>query len=312
VQPEISGEKTKVPIKKVIEDLRIKGNWTLEQIRKREIITVQESGQTKSWFNGYYDNQGARVEGAVRNCIRMTLIGQVFPIMSGLANKKEIENVIEAVRHYLKDKKIGGFHLNTDFDIPHYMDLGRAFGFAYGTKENGAFFSHMTVMYAYALYKRGFVQEGYDVLQSIYNMCVDTEKSKIYPGIPEYFDPQGRGFYHYLTGAASWLVLTKLTQVFGIRGDGGDLVLEPKLLGEEFDPNTAKAIVICHFAGKKITVSFENSKKLDYGTYGIKEVLLNEKTVTLDQLNTNSVKIQREIIENAPQTCDLRVVLGVA
>ena len=30
------------------------------------------------------------------------------------------------------------------------------FGFAYGEKENGAVFSHMTVMFAYALYQRGF------------------------------------------------------------------------------------------------------------------------------------------------------------
>ena len=32
---------------------------------------------------------------------------------------------------------------------------------AYGEKENGAVFSHMTVMYANALYQRGFVKEGY-------------------------------------------------------------------------------------------------------------------------------------------------------
>ena len=138
------------------------------------------------------------MEGAKEDRVRMTLAGQVFPIMSGLANEQEIEDVTEAARNYLKDKKLGGIHLNTDFGIPRYMDLGRAFGFAYGTKENGAFFSHMTVMYANALYKRGFVREGYDVLQSIYNMCIDTEKSKIYPGIPEYFDSQGRGYYHYL------------------------------------------------------------------------------------------------------------------
>jgi len=218
VQPEISGEKTKVPLKGVIEDLRKKGNWIFEQIRKNEIISVKENGHEYSWFNGYYDNQGARVEGRVGDRVRMTLVGQVFPIMSGLANEKEIKSVIKAVGQYLKDKKLKGFRLNTDFNIPHYMDLGRAFGFAYGTKENGAFFSHMIVMYAYALYKRGFAREGYDVLRSIYNMCADTGKSKIYPGIPEYFDSQGRGFYHYLTGAASWLILTQLTQVFGVRG----------------------------------------------------------------------------------------------
>ena len=33
-------------------------------------------------------------------------------------------------------------------------------GFGYGQKENGAIFSHMQMMYAYSLIKRGFVKEG--------------------------------------------------------------------------------------------------------------------------------------------------------
>lgn len=45
--------------------------------------------------------------------------------------------------------------------------MGRMFGFAYGEKENGAVFSHMTVMYANALYKRGYVEEGYKALQTL-------------------------------------------------------------------------------------------------------------------------------------------------
>src|SRR3990167_5958334 len=47
----------------------------------------------------------------------------------------------------------------------------------------------------------GFVNEGREVIDSIYKMCLRTEKSKIYPGIPEYFNSEGRGMYHYLTGS---------------------------------------------------------------------------------------------------------------
>ena len=39
------------------------------------------------------------------------------------------------------------------------------FGFAYGEKENGAVFSHMAVMYANALYRRGFAREGNKALR---------------------------------------------------------------------------------------------------------------------------------------------------
>lgn len=309
VQPEISGEKSDIPVKKVVEDLRLKGQWIFEHIRKNEIITVKEGGQGNSWFNGYYDNQGEPVEGAKTSSVRMTLTGQVFPIMSGLANEKEIKSVAKAVRHYLQDKELGGFRLNTDFDVPHYMDLGRAFGFAYGTKENGAFFSHMIVMYAYALYKRGFVREGYDALRSIYNMCIDTEKSKIYPGVPEYFDSQGRGYYHYLTGAASWLVLTQLTQVFGVRGEGGDLLLAPKLVKEEFDPQALTASVSCHFAGKKVFVTYENPKNLDFGSYNIKEVFYNGEKISTGKGHENAVLIKRDLIESTQVECAIQVIL---
>ena len=41
-------------------------------------------------------------------------------------------------------QKAGGYRLNTDFKEEKF-DLGRMFGFAYGEKENGAVFSHMTV-----------------------------------------------------------------------------------------------------------------------------------------------------------------------
>jgi len=310
VQPEITGKQTKVSIKEVVKDLRLKGKWIFEQIRKNEIITSKKSNQGNSWFNGYYDNQGKRVEGAVKSNVRMTLVGQVFPIMSGLANEKETKSVIRAVHHYLKDKKLGGFHLNTNFDIPHYMDLGRAFGYAYGTKENGAFFSHMIVMYAYALYKKGFVRDGYDVLQSIYNMCIDTKKSKIYPGIPEYFDSQGRGYYHYLTGAASWMVLTKLTQVFGIKGDRGNLKLEPKLVREEFDLKTGSVTADCYFAGKKISVTYENSQKLDAGIYGISEVFYNGKPAAFEREGGSCIRLKNEIFEGKSSDCAVRVILA--
>ena len=68
--------------------------------------------------------------------------------------------ITEAADAYLYDASCGGYRLNTDF---HELktDMGRMFGFAFGEKENGAVFSHMAVMYANALYTRGFAKEGY-------------------------------------------------------------------------------------------------------------------------------------------------------
>lgn len=260
--------------KEIIDELRKKRNELAEHIRKDEWITVK-SGH--GFFNGYYDNLGNRVEGDHKKGVRMTLTGQVFPIMSGVATTEQITEAYKSIKRYLWDPKIKGFRLNTDFKEIQ-PNLGRAFGFSYGEKENGAFFSHMNVMLAYAFYKRGLAKEGFEVINSICNMCLDANVSKIYPGIPEYFNSEGRGMYHYLTGSASWLLFTMLAHVFGVRGDTGDLVIDPKLVKSQFG-KSRKVSVNTTFAGKRIQVNYFNPDNLDYGEYKISNISINENPV---------------------------------
>ncbi len=311
VQPNVSGEKTTIAIKDVVLDLRAKGESLKVCIRSQEKIVVDDKSNQFQWFNGYYDNKGNRVEGKKDDTVWMTLTGAVFPIMCDVAEDADVENIVKSVNHFLKDQELGGYRLNTNFGKRNYLDLGRAFGFAFGTKENGAFFSHMIVMYAYALYTRGFVREGYEVLHSIYQMCMNTDKSKIYPGVPEYCDAQGQGMYHYLTGSASWLVLTQLTQVFGVRGEGGDLVISPKLVKEEFS-HEGKASVESYFAGKRIKVVYHNEQKLDYGSYTIKGVSFKdfEGSVEFSQTHPAQIKLSRAPIQQAPSGLEIQIQLG--
>jgi cellobiose phosphorylase len=148
------------------------------------------------------------------------------------------------------------------------------FGFAYGHKENGAVFSHMTVMFANALYQRGFVPEGYKAINSLYSHCSDFSKSRIYPGVPEYIGDNGRGLYHYLTGSASWLLLTVLREMFGVKGELGNLVLEPKLVLEQFDENQEAGVSFL-FADRKLKVNYVNSKAKEYGSYRIESISID-------------------------------------
>ena len=308
VEPKVSGELVDISIKDIVADIRKKSQWIFGFIRKNEFINIGHEGSKYSWVNGYYDNAAKKVEGVGGGKVRMTLTGQVFPIMSGLTNEKETTELIKSVNEFLVDNKLGGVRLNTDFGVKNYLDLGRAFGFAYGTKENGAFFSHMIVMYAYALYKRGFAADGNKVLRSIFNMSQDTERSKIYPGICEYFDSEGRGMYHYLTGAASWLVLVHLTQVFGVRGLWGDLALDPKLVADEFDSNGIAQISCC-FAGKRIEICYINDDKLDHGQYRISRVTLNGKNTDLKRTALGILFIDRELILKENDDIAIEVVL---
>lgn len=301
----VSGEVIEVACGDLKRQLREKADWLIEHIRTHEWLKNSEGYE---WFNGYYDNSGNPVEGDHQKGVRMMLTSQVFTIMGGLATENQVEKVIEAADHYLYDEKVGGYRLNTQFNELK-TDLGRLFGFGYGHKENGAVFSHMTIMYGNALYKRGYVKEGFKVLNTLYTHCSDFEKSRIYPGIPEYISEKGRGMYHYLTGSASWLILTVLTEMLGVKGELGDLKIAPKLLGEQFD-DTGCITVSTLFAGKKLTVVYNNPNRLEYGSYKIKEVMLNGSPSQIE-LTADGAILSRAMIESAQdEEIMIQVVLG--
>lgn len=285
---DISGDQIEVELDVLIRDLAKKAAWIQHHIRKTELVS---DGGENFWFNGYYDNHGKKAEGVYQDNVRMMLTSQVFTIMSGTATNDQVMQIIEAVNKYLFQKDLGGCRLNTNF---HEMkaDLGRMFGFAYGHKENGAVFCHMAVMYAYALYSRGFANEGYVVLQALFEQSMDTKRSRIYPGVPEYFNDQGRGMYSYLTGAGSWTVFTVLTEMFGIKGIGGDLHFEPKLLAKQFD-NQGIAKMKCRFAGKELMIQYHNKNRKEIGDYEIGQIELNG---TLQPMGKDQVWIGREVL----------------
>ena len=248
-----TGNKTEFSLNDLAEDLDAKADALTGHIRENEWFT-DDLGYSR--FNSYYDNDGKPLErnGDKAGNPAMMITGQVFTVMSGVATDDQVRAIIESSDKYLYDEAAGGYRLNTDF---HEIktNMGRMFGFAYGQKENGAVFSHMAVMYGNALYTRGYKEAGWKVIGSLYRHAADFENSKIYPGVPEYFDPKGRGVYHYLTGAASWLILTVLTEMFGIKGEFGDMKFEPKLLESQFD-SQGQAGVSFEFNGKPVDITY--------------------------------------------------------
>lgn len=266
----VSGKKVYISCDIAIESLRNKADWIKDHIRRTEWTTDNDGA---GWFNGYYDDDSKKVEGIIDGNVRMMLTSQVFTIMSGVATKEQAKDIIDSADKYLFDENVGGYRLNTNFNEVK-VNLGRMFGFAYGHKENGAVFSHMSVMYANALYSKGFAKEGFKVIDALYRQVANFEKSKIYPGIPEYFDSQGRGMYHFLTGSASWLMLTVITQIYGVRGKNGNLLLQPKLVKEQFD-DKGKASISLSFANRKFNIIYVNESHKDYGEYEIKSLYFN-------------------------------------
>ena len=81
----ISGEKVSCDIDRLSADLEKKAFWLMDNIRKNEWV---KSSEGYEWFNGYYDNSGKKVEGDHSSGVRMTMTGQVFPVMMGIATEE--------------------------------------------------------------------------------------------------------------------------------------------------------------------------------------------------------------------------------
>lgn len=293
----VSGNTVLITIEQLCENLLEKADWMMKHIRQTQWVTDHDGN---GWFNGYYDNNGRQVEGECENGVRMMLTSQVFAIMGGTATTEQIRSIVQSADKYLYDAKVGGYRLNTDF---HELktDLGRMFGFAYGEKENGAVFSHMAVMYANALYRRGFAKEGYRALQALADTAMQFETSKIYPGIPEYFNNQGRGMYHYLTGAASWYMLTFLTEAFGVRGRAGDLEIVPAMMEEQFDEDGTAELELT-FAGKRFRIVIRNTERAAYGEYCIKSAMLDGSAIPLTEtkdMNPDGKRADKAVLPRA-------------
>lgn len=293
----ISGEKTEVNIDALINDLADKSRHLFNWLKEKEWLK-------EGFFNGYYDNTGRQAEGKHNKHIRMLLASQVFAIMSGGLDPKQIKQIWLAIKKRLQDKKLGGFHLNTDFKSI-YPELGRAFGFSYGDKENGAVFNHMAVMLGFALYQENFIKEGWEVINSIYSMA-KNKQACIYPMIPEYFNTQGKGLYLYLTGSASWYIYTLIDQILGVNFTIKDIIIKPKLLSVNMPDNEINYNF--SFAGKKITLTFINTSPKSKNPLKIQKAFLGKKEIPI--INSHCLIKKSAIIENEEKEINLKINLN--
>lgn len=169
--------------------------------------------------------------------------------------------------------------------------MGRAYGFAYGHKENGAVFNHMATMYIYGLYNYNLVNYGSEGINTLLSHALN-ERSQTLVGVPEYYNERGVGKYFYLTGTASWLIKLIREQVFGIKLSYGNLTFEPKLTKEDFIEGIAS--IETYLFNKKVLIKYINKKDLDYDKYQIKEILINNKLTierTFSSLNGEIVEV---------------------
>lgn len=65
-------------------------------------------------------------------------------------------------------------------------------------------------------------------------------------------------------------MLTMITEVFGVKGQLGDMVIAPALMPEQYDQE-GKASLKIEFAGRKFSIHIFNREKKEWNKVQIKE-----------------------------------------
>lgn len=228
---------------------------------------INEKAWNKHFYQSYYDNS----EKLLDSDLTTSLTGQTMALLNNIASLEQAKALSLDTKEKLFVKNIGGYRLNSNYQSLK-MDLGRAYGFAYGHKENGAVFNHMAMMYSYGLYKYNLNDLAREAYMSVIEKSLDSS-SNLLAGIPEYFSNEGVGMYPYLTGSATWLLKLLREQVFGINLNLGKLTFNPKLTSTDFIDG--KAFIKTYLFGSEVIINYYNSKDLDVGKYQISEIKIN-------------------------------------
>ncbi len=292
VKHKVSGQKLDISIDELIQDLKSKENHSKKKIESGEWISIDSD---KGFFNGHYDDLGRAMHGKYPEGYRIDLTSQVMPVMFDVASDKQIDSLFQSAKELLGDAGKAGLRLCTPYpDID--MNIGRITGFVYGYKEHGSKWMQQNIMFMYGLFHRNHTEAGYEIFHDIFDLSNNSGVSKTFPGIPSYYDPEDRGAYMYLTGSSTWIFLSIVTQLFGVRGKGGKLLLNPKLSPWFFDENK-EASVRLNFNNQRIQVCYSNPSLLKVGEYQIKSVVVDDKEVFSG--SENAVLIETENFKSA-------------
>lgn len=176
------------------------------------------------------------------------------------------------------------------------------------TDQFGNVYVESAVKYSEALYTRGLVEEGSRILRNLAGAALDFRKSRIYPGIPDVFRQDGRGYLDYHFCAANAYAKAVISSVYGINEQVGGIRITPRPTDNDLDKNGEASVDYC-YNGRTISVEYKNPRHKKFGDYRIKKVMVNDKTINVEN---ESVLIEKKQLESFSdnEKVKISIVLG--
>jgi hypothetical protein len=103
--------------------------------------------------------------------------------------------------------------------------------------------------------------------------------------------------------------MTLITEIYGVKGHKGMLMLEPKLSSNYFDSDN-KSHISTIFSTYKISVTYHNPDGLSYDNYCIKELKINDVNLDVDETTNKSLIIENFNHFSKYHVNDIYVKLG--
>ncbi|BFM21245.1 GH36-type glycosyl hydrolase domain-containing protein [Gilvimarinus japonicus] len=194
---------------------------------------------------------------------RIFLNPQSWAILAGTCTDEQRAKMIKAVEAQL-ETPYGVAMLAPAFTAMR-EDVGRVTQKHPGSAENGSVYNHAAIFYIYSLYTIGEADRAYKLLRQMIpgpDMQDFEQRGQMPIYIPNYY----RGAYHqyprtagrssqlFNTGTVSWVYRSLAEGLFGLKGDGSGLRIEPQLPAD-----WPSAHVTRRFRGAQLHVNYRRT-----------------------------------------------------
>ncbi len=232
---------------------------------------VNAAVNTHLW-DGEWFGRGITDDGVIFGVSRDTegrifLNPQSWAILGGAASKEQQQIMLQAVEAQLE----------TPYGVMMYApaytamrdDVGRVTQKFPGSAENGSVYNHAAVFYIYSLYTIGEQDRAYKLIRQMIPGPSEADykqRGQLPVYIPNYYrgayyqHPRtaGRSSQLFNTGTVSWVYRCLVEGLFGVKGQGADLVINPQL-----PSHWPGAKIERRFRGAQFEIEYSRVKGLD-------------------------------------------------
>ena len=211
----------------------------LSAYRKDLVDAIQKTAWDGAWFlRAYYDNGDPMGSRNNTEC-QIDLISQAWSILTDVATPEQKASVFRETDNRLVNREHEIIQLLTPSFQNSNPSPGYIMNYPVGVRENGGQYTHGAMWYIMAQLKEGHYDMAY-FLYSLINpihrtqTLADVLKYKVEPyciAADIYSNPQhpGRGGWTWYTGSASWAYKTGIENILGLRKEGNQLTIEPRV-----------------------------------------------------------------------------------